>query len=1749
MMKDVLLRNAEKYTLAHKRKRRWQRAVTALSGVVVFCTTYALILPAITMEKKCEIPEHTHTEACYTQVTSREKRVLACKVEADVVVHKHDSACWDENGSLVCTLPEIELHRHTDSCYTIPEVHTHSEACYTSERGDLICAQSTEPQHTHTEDCYQEARDLVCGMSESTGHTHGEECYDGEGNLICGQEESQGHVHGEGCYEVSRQLTCGQTEEPAHQHTDECYSLNQVLTCDKSTEAAQPVLTCEKEEIELHTHQPFVSQEDPGCYDAEGKNLVCGKPQVVEHQHTEACFETVEEPVDTEALTCTLPEGETHTHTALCYGTWKLTCGMEEHTHSEACTATEPEKAVFCGKEPHTHGESCRNEQGELTCGMEEHTHSEACTATEPEEAVFCGKEPHTHGESCRDEQGELTCTLEEHTHSLACYADPTADVETAEIWEQTFGDVTLTGNWRLDALAIAQSQLGYAESTKNYVLAEDGQTLMGYTRYGAWQGTPYDEWNAPFLAFCLHYAKVEDVPPAGDWGGWAMAWPEAFRTPKDYTPAAGDLVLFDRDGDGTADRVAIVAEVTEGGFTAIEGNAEHAVGQRAYETADAAILGYVVLPQGPKEFTLTAQSESGITVTVTGPRESLPCAAREITLAVTEKVDEDSRAMRDQLLGEEQAEPGRSFLLDITLRRGEEEIEPTGPVTVTFSGLDTQGLNPKVYHIDTEAQTAKDMEAEKTETGDVTVDTDHFSLYLLSAVAPGDLTGSINANTFSKGGDYKLVGNVQTEDSIDKVTISQNTTIDLNGHTLTISKANQCFVVQSGATLTIKDDSQQAPSETVTTGGDKLYGNTASLSADGSTLTYYITKSTPTGTGTQETLEQHTVTLTNAGKILCGATSDQGTSEQLIKVQNGGALALQSGVLQNTGGNHIVSVDGGTLTMTGGYIVGGGNDNNSNGGGIYVNSGEVNISGGVIAANKSDNGGGIYVKSGTLNISGGAVTGNSVYDGHNNGAERNGGGIYVESGTLNLSGEGYVTNNSKSCDCETCGKDVNNTHGGGGIALANGVTMEMSGGYVTGNYSGLAGGGIYAGFFTDGTGAKFEMTGGTIASNCAELGEGGGLRIAGGAVGVISATGQKLYITNNRTNTPDDWGGGGIFVQHKGNLNITNALITANTADGYGGGVAACPTGETLITHTDGAAIYENFDKGKNMSGRGNGKDADSEVAQKNSTFTSNGHKDYFCVRSSGSNPISLVTGEMLGGGAANWTGSSDGKYVTISKTGYATANYLFGLAARPDSEAINAAKGAARVIITGNHSNIHGGGIMTNGGLLLGKKETVVTSTPALDITGTKALTKDGEKQNEGLNFQFKLTDSKGQEVGTATSDAATGQFTISPNVQYTQAGTYTYTLSEVSDDTRPGITYDTNVHTIQVKIEEKTVTLLGVTFKSYNVASVILDDNEVGGSSGSGTDSQTGTFTVHYQNTKKWNDVYMYVWNGNDSNKTEPLGAWPGKPMTKDTDDSYHYDLFVIGTGKYNYIFHNNSGSQTGNIMDIPYEPGKVAVFTFDGIQSNTATTGSTGSGDAVGHGSNSDGSYTLEIPGDAFTNRMTTRLDLRIVKTDSVDGTKLSGATFTLTDAETKVKFGEATTDANGIATFTDIQRGAQYYLRETVPPTKNYMLAGPWILDVDGNGNATLYPATEKAGGTLEKTSETGTTLQFANDTTTTGSKVLELPIQDTPWGYELPETGGAGTTSYTAGGLVLMFGAATLLYSHCKRRKEDEASS
>lgn len=360
--------HGEQYARKNRFQRRWYKLMMVLASIVVFCTTYALILPAITLEQQCQIPEHQHTDDCYTRITTVTHQEFACHWDGQsVIIHQHDSYCYDENGTLQCDLPEVEEHTHSDGCYQRPlisEGHTHSDSCDTLIQRELLCQ-----EHVHTESCYSSETNLICTEPVTEGHFHGEGCFDEEGNLICELEATPGHSHGEGCYETNTWRSCG--VESDHVHTDDCYLWETVRICNQEEcdpVYGDPVLTCTEPEIIYHAH-------DGGCYDEEGV-LVCEEPEVLSHQHSASCWQTVEEPADTETLTCGQEEGENHTHTARCYGAWVLNCGLEEHSHTEECV---PEPVYYCGMEPHTHLPECYDDAGNLTCQLEEHVHTEEC--------------------------------------------------------------------------------------------------------------------------------------------------------------------------------------------------------------------------------------------------------------------------------------------------------------------------------------------------------------------------------------------------------------------------------------------------------------------------------------------------------------------------------------------------------------------------------------------------------------------------------------------------------------------------------------------------------------------------------------------------------------------------------------------------------------------------------------------------------------------------------------------------------------------------------------------------------------------------------------------------------------------------------------------------------------------------------------------------------------------------------------------------------------------------------------------------------------------------------------------------------------------------------------------------------------------------------------------------------------------------------------------------------------------------
>ena len=718
------------------------------------------------------------------------------------------------------------------------------------------------------------------------------------------------------------------------------------------------------------------------------------------------------------------------------------------------------------------------------------------------------------------------------------------------------------------------------------------------------------------------------------------------------------------------------------------------------------------------------------------------------------------------------------------------------------------------------------------------------------------------------------LMNDIETSALIKLEKSGSNITLDLNGHKIKHKSSNQpLFNIAGGATLTVKDSQQVAATEAATTQTNK-YGNLASMEYDAqipTSLTYYVTESTVSGTGTTETLKAYKADIKGA-IVACDGSSDL----KLINLYNnngkGGTFKLESGVITQQQGSSVGSLvyaqDGSTVAMGGGYICGA--FGSGAGGGIEVrNNSNLSISGGVIAGNSAPSGGGVFAGKSVVTVTDGIISGNSTLAN----TPGFGGGIMGEGSNITVSG-GYITNNAYEYDYKTQGTSDNHNgngcHGGGGIAALSSPdkqkdgSLAINGGYITGNYSAEAGGGIYAGAWNRAL-DNFTFSGGTVASNVAQNSEGGGIRISAPTESVFNVPiGTKAYITNNKTNTDNDWGGGGVFVQgssdnnvQPASLKIYNALITKNDAQGFGGGFAACPTGRTAITDTNGIAIFGNSDgrpdgSGYNRSGgtheKTDDKD-DNDGGEITDKFKNAGHQDLFLIRDSANAEslpyIAAVTGQMLGGGAANWSGTIDKTPTSIGKYEGAQAKYMIGLKTEPTSADKDAATAAATLFITGNSSNIHGGGIMTNGDVVAGSTQEVKVY-PKMKLNGTKEL-RDGTLKGNDFDFQLlkqnKITNEQGKTSYTIPSFDSNGDLQLNgcsvvDTVKNDKDGNFAFNLSEVYADadlvyylveipgTDKDVDYDKTIYKIDPTVTEdetRTHDVLGIKYTYYTVSNV--------------------------------------------------------------------------------------------------------------------------------------------------------------------------------------------------------------------------------------------------------------------------------------------------------------------------------------
>lgn len=741
----------------------------------------------------------------------------------------------------------------------------------------------------------------------------------------------------------------------------------------------------------------------------------------------------------------------------------------------------------------------------------------------------------------------------------------------------------------------------------------------------------------------------------------------------------------------------------------------------------------------------------------------------------------------------------------------------------------------------------------------------------------------------------FKLTADIEYDDEIRLEGANTKITLDLNGFKIKHnSGASPLFDVANYATLTVMD-SGKAP-ETVADGQqlqDKdehltpdNYGKTAIMSYDVNEvpedLTYYVTESTASGVGTTEKIKEYNATIKGA---IVGAAKN--SKMRLINVYQHGTFNLESGAITQKKdcnvGNLIYAENGSTVNMSGGYVCGA--SGSGDGAGIMVsnangNDSTLKLTGGVIAGNSAYSGGGVYAHYSEVTITNGIISGNSTL---NAGL---GGGIMAKGGIVTVSG-GYITNNRM---VQFCGHDGWGDHGGAGLAANNGAHVTISGGQITGNYSEEAGGGVYVtDLGRDGSRkdmAWLNITGGIIASNVSFRSEGAGIRVGQMVDAMINGTeGNKVYITNNYCMSRFDWGGGGIFVQGNSNVGkeytagrlfVYNSYISSNTAGGYGGGVAVCPTGKTLVTNTDGTAIFGNISAGNEQNADGDEQNANGydpatnsgnegkphlssggseknqdQDAYNSEKFREKGHADFFLAAKDGhKEPLAAIIGKMLGGGDAKYSGSKElNEAIKIPADGGVQIYRSIGLTSDVhvgDAEANNA-QAAATTFITGNYSWDHGGGIMSNGDLYLGvPADTYVY--PSLKLKASKALkNKQTEKEEMLTKDQFSFavyrkdsdtatapswkndsfSDGDCTLVGSAKNDAE-GNITFDLGEQFVDktvvANKITYYLVEQTGGDSD-IEYDHTVYEIEVQLTDNETLLMNVPKKDDSSQNVPL------------------------------------------------------------------------------------------------------------------------------------------------------------------------------------------------------------------------------------------------------------------------------------------------------------------------------------
>ena len=356
------------------------------------------------------------------------------------------------------------------------------------------------------------------------------------------------------------------------------------------------------------------------------------------------------------------------------------------------------------------------------------------------------------------------------------------------------------------------------------------------------------------------------------------------------------------------------------------------------------------------------------------------------------------------------------------------------------------------------------------------------------------------------------------------------------------------------------------------------------------------IVVSTTAATATL-TIDSATVSGSSEGSLR--VTPNGASSNYIAGIGGQGSSSGNSAPNKNAG---TITINGGTVTATGGYF-------SSGIGGGCNGAGDVTINGGTVTATGGNNGagigGGASGTGGTITINGGTVT--ATGGSSNNGAAGIGGGDYrtgdtiiINGGVVNATGStngagigggyrgagGNITVNGGTVTA-TGGSNAAGIGGGrdsaGGNITVNGGTVTATGGYFG---AGIGGG-------SDGTGGKITINNGTVNVTGGNNGAGIGGGASGAGDTVIINGGAVTAISGSSNNGAAGIGGGdyragGTIIINGGVVNAAGSTNGAGIGGGYSGGGGNITFNGGIITARGGSGTYGGAGIGGGHNGSG---------------------------------------------------------------------------------------------------------------------------------------------------------------------------------------------------------------------------------------------------------------------------------------------------------------------------------------------------------------------------------------------------------------------------------------------------------------------------------------------------------------------------------------------------------------------------------